>query len=268
MSGSDPAVERPGDEFAAFAEIYDVWVATGPATAHHVPFYVDEFLRAGGPCVELGVGNGRITIAAAQRGVDITGVDISPAMLALVFARAKAAGVGNRVKLIESDMRAFRLPAPASLIAVPFSTIGHLVSLDDKAALFRHVHTQLAPGGRFVFDTLVFDPVFAAANANVPKLRAEFKDDATGEDALLWATAVYDKPKQGIRVVAWTDRMDADGVVTSRRYCRMNFSWITPEQVRERLVAAGFEIEQCWGGFERTPLTAESKTQIWVARRA
>jgi SAM-dependent methyltransferase len=254
-------------DFDAFAEIYDAWVATAANTDRHVPFYLDEFAKAGGPCVELGVGNGRITIAAAERGIDITGVDISPAMLDIVRERAKAAGLAASVKLVEADMRSFRLPAPAALVAIPFSTVGHLVSADDKAALFRHVHSQLKPGGRFVFDSFVFDPAFAASNANVVRLRAEYADPATGEDVFLWATQLYDKPTQGIRIVAWTDRIGPDGTVTKRRYCRLAFSWIEPEQTRSLLTTAGFEIEHAWGSFDRTPLDEKSKTQIWVARK-
>ena len=255
------------DEFAAYAAIYDAWVATAPVTRHHVEFYVEEFLRAGGPCVELGVGNGRITIEAARRGVDITGVDVSPAMLALCRRRAAAAGVADKVKLIESDMRSFRLPAPAALVSVPFSTVGHVVELDDKRALFRHVFAQLAPGGLFVFDTLVFDPAFAATHADVARLRAEFKDEATGQDAVLWVAPSYDVPAQKIRIVGWTDLLDADGVVTSRRYCRIRFSWITPEQSRALLEEAGFVVEHAFGGFDRRPLDAASRAQIWFARK-
>jgi SAM-dependent methyltransferase len=256
------------DEFAPFAEIYDAWVAAAPVTAHHVPFYVEEFVRAGGPAVEIGVGNGRITIEAARRGVDITGVDVSPAMLALCRERAAAAGVADRIKLIESDMRAFRLPAPAALVAIPFHTIGHAVTREDKAAVLRQAHAQLRPGGRFVFDTFVFDEAFARANDNVPRIRSEFRDPATGEDCVLWNQTLYDFARRTMRLVAWTDRIAADGTCTGRRYCRMNFSWIDPADVRALLVDAGFEVESCYGAFDRTPFTAASKLQIWVARRA
>lgn len=255
------------DPFEPFAEIYDAWVAAAPVTAHHVPFYVEEFLRAGGRCVELGVGNGRITIEAARRGVDITGVDVSPAMLELCRRRATEAGVAERVHLIASDMCSFQLPAPAALVALPFHTIGHLITLDDKAALFRHVRSQLAPGGRFVFDMFVFDPAYAASRAGFAQIHSEFRDERTGEDCVTWHAVRYDLPKQRMRLVAWTDRLDDGGRVTSRRYSRMDFSWITPEQVRERLVAAGFEIEHAWGGFDRSPLTEKSPTQVWVGRR-
>lgn len=255
------------DEFAPFAEIYDAWVAAAPVTAHHVPFYVEEFLRAGGPCVEIGVGNGRITIEAARRGVDITGVDVSPAMMALCRERAAAAGVAERIKLIESDMRSFALPAPAALVAIPFHTIGHAVTREDKAAAFRQIHSQLRSGGRLVFDTFVFDEAFARANDNVPRIRSEFRDTASGEDCVLWNQVLYDFARRTMRLVAWTDRIAADGAATRRRYCRMDFSWIDPADVRALLTDAGFEVEHCWGAFDRTPFTPASKLQIWVARR-
>jgi len=256
------------DEFAGFAEIYDAWVAAAPITVRHVPFYVDEFLRAGGPCVELGVGNGRITIEAARRGVDITGVDVSPAMLALTRERAAAAGVADKIRLIESDMRSFRLPAPASMIAIPFHSIGHVVSPDDKRALARHVFSQLRPGGRFAFDMFVFDPTYAASREGKAQFHSESRDAKTGEDCVAWHAVNYDRARQTMRLIEWTDRVGADGRVTGRRYSRMNLSWITPAQSRALLEDAGFVVEACYGSFDKTPLVAESKTQIWFARKS
>jgi len=266
MSTSGRAAEKTTDEFAAFSEIYDAWVTTARATVHHVPFYVEEFVRAGGPCVEVGVGNGRITIEAAKRGVDITGVDVSPAMIALCRGRAEAAGVVDRIRFVESDMRTFQLAAPAAMIAIPFSTVGHAVSLEDKGVLFRHVRSQLAAGGRFVFDTLIFDPAYAAAHRDVARLRAEIKDAATGQDAVVWETVRYDLPNQRMRIIVATDFVGADGVVLRRRYSRMDFSWIEPDQARALLTDSGFDVEDCFGGFDRSPRTPQSQTQIWVAR--
>jgi 16S rRNA G966 N2-methylase RsmD len=255
------------DEYAPFAEIYDAWVGTAQFGDRHVPFYVDEFVKAGGPCVELGVGNGRITIEAARRGVDITGVEVSAAMRALCLKRAHTAGVAHKLRLVASDMRNFRLPKPASAIAIPFSTIGHVISLEEKAALCRHVASQLVRGGLFLFDSMVFDPKYAAANQNVARLRSEHADLVTGEALVTWSTATYDHPKQGIRIIAWTDRIGSDGISTTRRYTRMDFSWVTPAQVRNLLEESGFLVEACYGSFDRAPLVADSKTQIWFARK-
>jgi hypothetical protein len=56
----------------------------------------------------------------------------------------------------------------------------------------------------------------------------------------------------------------------SRRYRRINLSWVTPEQSHRLLEDAGFEVEAVHGDFEEnplTPLTEESTHQVWVARK-
>jgi hypothetical protein len=70
-----------------------------------------------------------------------------------------------------------------------------------------------------------------------------------------------------IRIVVWTDELDSSGVVVSRRYRRMNLSWIAPERSRRLLEDAGFEIEAVYGDFEENPLTERSTHQVWVSRK-
>jgi hypothetical protein len=53
----------------------------------------------------------------------------------------------------------------------------------------------------------------------------------------------------------------------SRRYRRINLSWVTPEQSHGLLEEAGFEVEAVHGDFEENPLTEMSTHQIWVARK-
>ena len=48
-----------------------------------VRFYVEEARRAGAPVLELGCGTGRTLIPVAQAGIDIVGLDRSPAMLSI-----------------------------------------------------------------------------------------------------------------------------------------------------------------------------------------
>jgi hypothetical protein len=53
----------------------------------------------------------------------------------------------------------------------------------------------------------------------------------------------------------------------SRRYRRINLSWVTPEQSHGLLEEAGFEVVAVHGDFEENPLTEQSTHQIWVARK-
>jgi ubiquinone/menaquinone biosynthesis C-methylase UbiE len=154
-------------EYDTFASIYDVWTATAPAAECNLPFYVEACRKAQGLVIELGVGDGRIAVEVAEAGKPITGVDSSSEMLHRCRARAQAAGVLNRLTLIHADFRDFTLPQPAELITIPFHTIGHLVTMEDKRAGLRHIYRQLAPGGRLIFDHFVFDPEAASYHSVV-----------------------------------------------------------------------------------------------------
>ncbi|GAB4531607.1 MAG: class I SAM-dependent methyltransferase [Anaerolineae bacterium] len=254
-------------EYDAFADIYEIWATTAPVTARNLPFYVEVCRETPGLVAELGVGDGRIAIEVARAGKPIIGIDSSSQMLQRCRARAQAAGVLDRLSLIQADFRDFKLPQPAELITVPFHSIGHLVTLDDKREGLRHIYQQLAPGGRLIFDHFVFDLEAARSRYGVAHLRAEYVHPDTGRDTLLWVTSRYEPESQTIRIIAWTDEIDGVGVLVRRQYRRLSFSWLEPEQTRALLEETGFEIEALYGDFDRSPFTPDSPEQIWVARR-
>lgn len=256
----------PDDPFP-LSDVYAAWTSSAPVCERNAAFYRRLYRESRGVRVELGVGDGRIAVDAARAGCSIVGVDHSADQLALCRARAESEGVADRLTLVHADMREFRLAEPASLVTIPFHTIGHLVSLDDKRAALGHIRDQLIPGGRLVFDHFVFDSELARSQEGVPHLRAELVHPDSGRDTLLWVTCHYDRDRQHQRIVAWTDEVDEAGVVVRRRYRRMDFSWIRPDQVRELLRETGFEIEKELGGFSGQELTSTSQEQIWFARR-
>jgi ubiquinone/menaquinone biosynthesis C-methylase UbiE len=248
-----------------FADIYDVWCESAPITRRNHAFYVRRLVDCPGPVAELGVGNGRICIEVAKRGKPIAGVDSSSAILNLCRKRSEEAGVADRLRLVQADFRDFQLPEPAELIVLPFHSIGHLLTEDDKLRALRTVRTQLVPGGTFIFDHFVFDAEFVTPG--VPRLRAEFRDATSGRESILWEAATRDMERQVIRILVWTDELDESGNLSNRRYRRIQLSWVTPEQSRRLLEAAGFAIEATYGDFDEKPLTSESTHQVWVSRR-
>ena len=64
-------------------------------------------------------------------------------------------------------MRDFELDEPAALVYCPFRAMLHLPTWSDKRRVFERVAAALAPGGRFVWNSFVFNPRIAAANDGV-----------------------------------------------------------------------------------------------------
>lgn len=263
---ADSPVAPSLTEYDAFADIYRVWTETAVSTRANLEFYLEAYREAVGPVVELGVGDGRIAVPAASRGQDVIGIDLSPAMLARCRARAAAAGVIDRLELVCDDFRRFQLDVPARLITLPYHSLGHLLTLEDKRAALAHVFSQLEPGGRFVFDDFFVTPTFVDQMRRV-QLRAEYRS-SDGVQTLLWVTSLVDEVSQAMTVVTWEDSLDAEGALTRRRYRRLHLSWLVPSQARSLLTEAGFAIDGCFGSFDRTPFLETTATeQIWIARR-
>jgi SAM-dependent methyltransferase len=112
---------------------------------------------SGGPVLEYGVGTGRIAVELCRAGIDVTGVDASPPMLAALQRRfeAEPPEVRARVRAVPGDMRSVRLRRRFPLVIAAFNTILHLAERADFERFFAGVHHHLAPGGRFVFDVSV-----------------------------------------------------------------------------------------------------------------
>ena len=238
-------------EYDRFADIYTVWTDSAASTRANRPFYVEAYLAAEGPVVELGIGDGRIAVEAAVRGCKVIGVDHSAAMLDRCRDRARRAGVLDRLTLIQADFRDFELHRPAGLIALPYHSIGHLTTSDQKHDAVRHIFRRLRPGGMFVFDDFLMTPTLMGHMREV-QLRAAYPS-ASGMDRLLWVTSLIDESTQSISVVTWEDELDAEGMLAQRQYRRLSLSWIEPAQARTLLTDAGFAVEACFGDFQRFP---------------
>jgi SAM-dependent methyltransferase len=133
------------------ARLYDPWSVS---VVEDVDFYVAEAVRSGGPVLELGVGTGRIAVPIARAGMRVVGVDSSEGMLGVAREAAKAAGV--ELDLRYGDLRDPPVDEKFGLVVIPFRTLLHMQTDEDRRAALRAVRTHLRDGGRFIFD--VFTP--------------------------------------------------------------------------------------------------------------
>lgn len=100
--------------------------------------------------VELACGTGSLLLRLAELGYDVTGVDLSPDMLAV--AANKCADLETQPLLLQQDVSRLRLLAPADAAVCCLDSLNYLTRPAAVRRTFRRVWQALAPGGLFLFD--------------------------------------------------------------------------------------------------------------------
>jgi SAM-dependent methyltransferase len=241
---SDYTAATYGDRIA---EVYDGFY-TLPDPTEAVEMLAE--LADGGPVLELGVGTGRLAIPLAERGLPVSGIDASEAMLAKLRAKLGSASVSVTV----GDFADVAVDGPFRFVFVAFNTFFGLLTQDDQLRCMANVAARLEPGGRFLIE------------AFVPDLSRFDRGQRTsvssiGSDVVVIDVGAHDLGRQQVT--------SAHVVLTetgTRIYpVQLRYCWPSELDLMARL--AGLELEHRWADWQHAPFTANSWTHISVWRR-
>jgi len=236
--------KRPqASPYDSISELYDPWSVS---VTEDVGFYLDEARRSGGSVVELGIGTGRIAVPIAADGIRVIGVDSSRGMLDVCARRAALAGV--ELDLRVGDLRDPPVRERVPLVICPFRSYLHLQTDDDRRLALSAARRLLLPGGRLVFD------VFTPGPDDIEQTHDRWVEREPG----IWERAVWN---MDARTLTLSVRGEEAAATT------MALAWIEPEEWRVLLEETGFEVEACYGWFDRSPFTGGEDT-IWLAGRS
>ena len=233
-------------------------------------FYVEEALRTGGPVLELGCGTGRITIAIAEAGLQVTGLDISPEMLAI--ASRKQADLDStiraRTRLVAGDMRNYPLKKRYKLICIPYRSFMHLMSPQEQVETLLNVRRHLVADGKLAFN--IYDPSreLSVESDNGASLQYDttFTHPLSGRKIVAWYTRQIDVINQLIHQRMRFDELEPDGKVAATYYGTLMLRYSHRYEIHYLLELCGFEVLDLFGGFDRSPFIGSE--QIWLARSA
>lgn len=205
-------------------------------------------LADGGRALEFAIGTGRVAVPLAERGVPVTGIELSRPMIAQLRTKADEA----RIPVVVGDMAEATAPGTYTLVYLVFNTISNLLTQQEQVACFRNAARHLEPGGRFVIEL------------GVPELRVI----PPGQQGMLFrhepgylGIDTYDVLTQ--HLVSHHVRF-GEGREARISRCPQRYVW--PAELDLMAQLAGFEFESRHADWSKAEFTAESRSHVSVYR--
>jgi SAM-dependent methyltransferase len=196
--------------------------------------------------VEFAVGTGRVTLALAERGIAVHGIELSRPMAKRLSAKPGA----DAVPVTIGDMRTTRVPGTFTLVYLVANTIMNVTTQDDQLAVFANAAAHLEPGRCFV------------AEVAVPQLRrvppGETARVFTLDPSQVGIETFDDMPGQ----IAWSHHwIQAHGRMVHHS---APYRYVWPSELDLMAKITGFRLRDRWQGWDRAPFTSDSQSQIAV----
>jgi SAM-dependent methyltransferase len=234
-----------------WAGVYDQTYAAmaGPSALGPMVELLAELAR-GGPALEFAAGTGRVALALSARGLRVHGLELSPHMADQMLAKPGAGAVPVTI----GDMTSASVPgAPFTLVYLVANTIMNVTTQDDQIAVFANAAAHLEPGGCFVIEVIV------------PQLRRV----PPGETARVFR---HEPGHVGVETfddlvgqIAWSHHWIEAGGRMVRHSAPYRYVWPSELDLMGRI--AGFRLRDRWAGWDRSPFTSGSLSQVAVFER-
>ena len=259
---------QPSDEYELVADLYD----------HVVPyrqrgdtgFFIEAARAAGGRVIEVGCGTGRVLIPTARAGVEITGIDLSPCMLAECRQRLarEPAEVQSRARLLEADMRDFSLPEKFRLATIPFRAFQHLSSVEDQLACLACIHRHLEPGGALILD--IFNPWLEALtmpHGEEIEEEPEFTTPGGRRVIRKHRIVAHNRFEQVNRIELIYYVTHPDGR-KERLVHAFDMRYLFRFEAEHLLARAGYTVEHVYADFEKNPYGSKYPGELIIVARS
>jgi SAM-dependent methyltransferase len=207
-------------------------------------------LAGGRPALELAIGTGRVALPLAARGVRVSGIELSAAMVARL--RAKAGGEESAIPVVLGDMTTALAPGAGTfgLVYLVFNTLMNVTTQDGQVACFRNAAAHLAPGSVFLVEIGI--PDLRRLPPGERFVAFDRSDDHVGVDE-------YDVATQR----QWSHHVTfgADG---RARRLSIPFRYAWPAELDLMARLAGLRLRDRWSDWNGAPFTNESRSHVSV----
>lgn len=250
-------------DFDRFARFYDLDTAGIEAD---LDFWVQLARRTGGPVLEVGCGTGRVLLALATAGLSATGVDRSPAMLAVAREKVAAAGLTSRVELIQANALELRLNRTFPLAIVALNSFGHFVEPDEPERALVRIREHLEPGGIVALDLTNPTPGAFGETGGLVIHEYTRPGPTASWQTLKLRSQWQSHLAQRIDVSCIYDEISPAGEVR-RTLASFALRYFYLNELRLLFRVVGLDLETIYGSYDLEPLTDDSERLLVIGRK-
>lgn len=133
-------------------------------------------VRAGKRVLDVGCGIGRWSCKLAARGAIVTGVDLSPTMVAEAQRRAAARGLAERCRFLAQDLARLELDGQFALI-LGVTVLQHILEPAALEAAVQRLASHLSPDGTLILLEAAPERAVTSCNSGIfrARQRAEYR---------------------------------------------------------------------------------------------
>jgi SAM-dependent methyltransferase len=199
--------------------------------------------------LDLGCGRGRHSITLAQRGYQVTGIDLSKKAI----KKAKRIAGQKNLKNVDFLVRDMRDPLPKQFDAIVnlFTTFGYFLEDEENRRVLRNTNKMLKQGGVLFLDYL--NPHYVEKNL-VPS------------ESGMYGNLTYNVTREindgmVFKTIQFSDDSLDEPVKYRERVKLYDLEWF-----RDVLTESDYTIVETYGNYEGTPFLVESPRMIIVAK--
>jgi SAM-dependent methyltransferase len=259
-----PASDEPdgGGEGSAerLARYYDLDLREDPGDGD---LYAALAARTGGPVLELACGTGRLLEPLVAAGLEVTGVDIDPAMLARAERRL---GTGRAVQLVSADLLDVDLGPRFGLVFIALNSLLLLGDAERQANALAAITRHLRPDGLAAVDAWL--PGADDLGLYDGRLIAEWtrRDPETDEWVLKLASAAHDAATGTVELDGFYDAWASDGGAVLRTWRRDRLRLVSADELVRMARDAGLAVDTLSADYGGTPFGPGADRVVFIGR--
>lgn len=229
-----------------------------PEQNQDIEFWKQFAQNYGEPILEIACGSGRVTIPLLKAGFQITAIDFSEKMLALLKQNA---GNYTNLELVQADMRHFSLENKFAKAFISYFSLQQLLTIPDMLNCLQTIHKHLQSGGKLGLDIMPC----VCEGPDKMELSPLYSAPFQGKTVTMYSSYQIDRLHQ---IKHWQDKY-YEVSETGRTVLenKVSLKECPPDLMELLLEKAGFRLVEKYGGFQQQEITTDSQNILYIAQK-